>query len=757
MNLTSAKNPWTAQDSARLYGVNFWGRPYFSVNAAGRLQIHPKAGADRTSADRISADRISADRLAWSGLSANPQAASTVSAGQKPAQSPERTDGIPEAGAGTRRGQAQNTAGADPLQASRAQDGPVAGQNPTLDLFETVAELCRSSSVRLPLLLRFPDIIESQMKNLCGCFKKAVSELGYKGEYYGVFPIKVNQQSHIIEDIVRAGRDWNFGLEAGSKPELLIALALMENEKGLIVCNGFKDRDFLEMAFLAQKAGRNVIVVAERRRETDLMIALSKELNVRPRMGFRLKLGAQAKGVWAESSGDGSKFGFTAEETLSSVSSLKAAGLLNGAELVHFHIGSQAPSIQPVKSAVREATRFMAEMRRIGCPVKYMDVGGGLGVDYDGSGATRSSVNYDVQEYANDVVHGIQSICDEMKTPHPHIISESGRFIAAQSSLLVFDVLDGSFSSGGKAGGESSAGGSAAAAEKEALKTPPLEETGETIDRRLWTKDISRSSFLQELWDIYKNIDTASFNESFNDLVEKKRDIHQLFLYNVLSLKERAIAENICRRAQERLKTLTEGKPDYDDIFNALESDLSGVYFCNFSLFQSLPDSWALSYIFPVMPIHRLNERPSCNAKLVDLTCDSDGRISQFIDYKTWDVKPYLPVHALQNGAPYLMAALFTGAYQEILGDLHNLFGDTDAVHIRITDKGGWSVEHQVEGDSISEVLRYVEFNQKTLLDKMRRITERNIQNGDISRKEAGLLLKKFENSLFQYTYLNDS
>lgn len=636
--MAETNKTWSIQESANIYGVNFWGKPYFSINEKGHLQIHPK------------------------GL-----------------------------------------------------------KTPSLDLFETVAELKQSSSMRLPLLLRFPDIINSQIKNLCDCFQKSISDLGYKGKYYGVFPIKVNQQSHVVEDIVKAGKNHNFGLEAGSKPELLIALAFMKNPEGLIICNGFKDKDYLEMALLAQKAGKNIIIVVERRQELDTVIELSQSLKLTPRIGFRLKLNTQARGLWAATSGSHSKFGFTAEQLLSAFEYLKELKFLHCVELLHFHIGSQIPSIQPIKSAVRETARFMVELHRIGCPIKYVDVGGGLGVDYDGSGATRSSTNYDVQEYANDVIHGIQSICDEKQIPHPHVISESGRFIVAQSSLLVFDVVD-----------------SNRVEKEEELDIP---------------KDAP--SFLQDLWDIYKNLYNTSFNESFNDLVEKKRDIHQLFVYNVLSLKELALAEKIYRKTAILLKQLVAGKPDYDDIFNTLDHQLTDTYFCNFSIFQSLPDSWALSYIFPVMPIHRLNECPQRNAKLVDLTCDSDGKISKFIDYKTWNVKPHMPVHKIKKGESYLMAVFLTGAYQEILGDLHNLFGDTDAVHISVTDNGSYSIDHHLEGDSISEVLEYVEFYRKDLLNRIYQITEQSIQNGDISRKEAGQLLKKFEQSLFQHTYLN--
>ena len=630
------KEKWSIEESSNLYGLDFWGKPYFSLNEEGHLQVHPKG-----------------------------------------------SEGF------------------------------------SLDIFNAVMEL-RQRHIRLPLLLRFPEIISSQIERLCSCFEKAITENNYKGKYRGVFPIKVNQQSHIVQDIVKAGYNHQFGLEAGSKPELLIALAFMDNPEGLIICNGFKDRNYIEMALISQKAGRNIIVVVERQKELDIILQISKELNLKPQIGFRLKLNTQAKGLWVESSGIKSKFGLSSSQLLEAVELLSRENFLDCVQLVHFHIGSQIPSIQPIKSAIKETARFFSELCRLGCPIRYVDVGGGLGVDYDGTGATRSSINYDVQEYANDIVFDIQSVCKEKNLPHPDIISESGRFIVAQSSLLVFDVVD-----------------------------------RNSIEKNQDVQIDSKShSFLKDMTDIYKNIHQTSIQESFNDLIEKKKEMYELFVYGVLSLNEMAVAEKIYWNTAIQLKSLTENKPDYDDIFNTLKTQLTDIYFCNFSVFQSLPDAWALAYNFPVAPMHRLEERPQRRACLADLTCDSDGKLAQFIDYTTWNTESFLPVHKTRPGEPYLLGIFLTGAYQEILGDLHNLFGDTDAVHITLTGEEKYSVNHRVEGDSILEVLNYVEFHRKELLHKIHEGAEASVSRGTLSRQEAGLLIEKFENSLSHYTYL---
>lgn len=634
--MSQKKNLWSPEQSSNLYGIDFWGEDYFSINQEGHVQVYPKGK-----------------------------------------------------------------------------------QFFSVDLYEMVKSF-KQRSIRLPLLLRFPDIIHSQMKKICDCFDKSIKEQDYKGRYYGVFPVKVNQQRHVIEDIVKAGKDLKFGLEVGSKPELLIALSNKNSPSALTICNGFKDRSYIEMALLSQKAGKNIFMVVEREKELGLILEMSKELKIKPQIGFRLKLNAQSKGFWGKSSGEFSKFGLSAQQLVSAVEKLKKEDFLDCVKLIHFHIGSQIPSIQPIKTAIKECARILSELYLMNCPIQYVDIGGGLGVNYDGSGETRSSTNYDIQEYANDIVFALQSVCEEKKIPHPHIISESGRFLVAQSSLLVFDILD---------------------------KNSLISDEEVSLEK-------SESAFLKEMLDIYNNLSSISYNESFNDLIEKKKQIHDSFLYGVLSLKEMAQAEKIYWKSIQKLKDLTHKKTEHEDIYIPLKKQLTDTYFCNFSIFQSLPDSWALSYIFPVLPIHRLDEKPSRQAYLVDLTCDSDGQISHFVDYKTWELQSSLPVHDLKKGEPYLMGIFLTGAYQEILGDLHNLFGDTDAVHVRVTGQDQYLIEHRVEADSISEVLEYVEFNRKQIMENLHRVIEESLLQKKLSREEAGLLIEKFEYNLSCSTYL---
>jgi len=634
--MSQKKFLWDSEQSSALYGIDFWGEDYFSINEEGHVQVYPE--------------------------------------GKK---------------------------------------------SFSVDLYKMVKSF-QQRSIRLPLLLRFPDIIHSQMQKICGCCDKSIKEQDYKGKYYGVFPVKVNQQRHVIEDIVKAGEKLKFGLEVGSKPELLIALSNKNNSQALTICNGFKDRSYIEMALLSQKAGRNIFLVVEREKELDLILEMSKELKLKPQIGFRLKLNTQSKGFWGKSSGEFSKFGLSAGQLIQATAKLKKEGFLNCVKLLHFHIGSQIPSIQPIKTAIRECAMILSELYLMKCPIQYVDIGGGLGVNYDGSGVTRSSTNYDIQEYANDIVFALQSVCEKNKIPHPHIISESGRFLVAQSSLLVFDVLD---------------------------KNSLLSDETLCLDE-------NSAGFLKEMLDIYNNLEAISYNESFNDLIEKKKQIHDSFLYGVLSLKEMAQAEKIYWKSIQKLKELTYGDKEYEDIYLPLKKQLTDTYFCNFSIFQSLPDSWALSYIFPVLPIHRLDEKPGRQAYLVDLTCDSDGQISHFVDYKTWELQSSLPVHDLKKREPYLMGIFLTGAYQEILGDLHNLFGDTDAVHVRVTGQDQYLIEHRVEADSISEVLEYVEFNRKQIMENLHRIIEESLMQNKLSREEAGLLIEKFEYNLACSTYL---
>jgi arginine decarboxylase len=600
--------------------------------------------------------------------------------------------------------------------------GGNSGNGTGLDLYNLVQDL-QERGIRMPILLRFPDIIKARIELLAGCFARAIDEAKYSGVYCGVYPIKVNQQKHLVEEILEFGQFHRFGLEAGSKPELLISLAQMDTPNALIVCNGFKDQEYIEMALISQKLGRTTIIVVDRFSELNMIVAASKRLNIRPIIGFRAKLNTPGSGRWSETSGAKSKFGLTPSEIVKGVEYLRGEDMLDCLQLVHFHIGSQIPSIQAIKAAIKEGARFFTEIYAMGANLKYIDVGGGLGVDYDGSGKSDSSTNYSEQEYANDIVAVLQSICEEKKIPHPNIISESGRALVAHSTALVFDVLG---------------------TNEVTLK-----------DYNLPTAD-KESRLVQDLWDIYRSLNDKNVNEYYNDLIEKKRDTLQLFTYGVLNLEQRAKAEDLFRAIATKIVGLAKGNPELDDIKYALEQELSDSYFCNFSVFQSLPDSWALDQLFPIMPIHRLNERPDRRAVLVDITCDSDGNITNFIDTETGGEQKYLEVHSLEQGQPYYLAAFLTGAYQEILGDLHNLFGDTDAVHVSLTENGGYQIDHVVEGDDIKEVLQYVEYSRADLLERVRKATESSILKGTISRSEARLLLEHYERGLSSYTYLTE-
>lgn len=603
----------------------------------------------------------------------------------------------------------------------RIEIKPAGATGPGMDLYNLVQDL-QERGIRLPILLRFPDIIKARIELLNGCFTRAMEEAKYGGVYRGVYPIKVNQQKHLVEEILDFGQFHRMGLEAGSKPELLISLAHMDTPNALIVCNGFKDQEYIEMALISQKLGRNTIMVVDRFSELPLIIAASKRLSIKPIIGFRSKLNTPSSGRWAETSGAKSKFGLSPSEIVRGVDMMKAEGMLDCLQLLHFHIGSQIPSIQAIKSAIKEGARFFAELYELGANLKYIDVGGGLGVDYDGSGRSDSSTNYSEQEYANDIVAILQSICDEKKIPHPDIISESGRALVAHSTALIFDVL----------------GSNEVTLRDYVLPNPERE-----------------SRLVQDLWDIYRSVSSKNANEYYNDLIEKKRDALQLFTYGVLSLEQRAKAEDLFRAIATKIVDLARDNSELEDIRYALEQELSDTYFCNFSVFQSLPDSWAIDQLFPIVPIHRLNERPDRRAVLVDLTCDSDGNITNFIDTESGGEQKYLEVHTLEHGNPYYLGVFLTGAYQEILGDLHNLFGDTDAVHVSLTENG-YQIDHVVEGDDVKEVLQYVEYQRPDLLERVRKATESGILKGTISRYEARLLLEHYERGLSSYTYLTE-
>lgn len=599
---------------------------------------------------------------------------------------------------------------------------PMGASGPSVDLFELTQDLM-DRGIRVPIMIRFPDIIKARVGLIHSCFEKAFADHGYKGQYRGVYPIKVNQQRHLVQELVKHGRDVPLGLECGSKPELLVVLALMNTPNAVIICNGFKDVEYIETALLAQKLSRNIIIVVDRKEELKIIIDAAKKLNVKPKIGFRAKLNTQGAGKWVDSAGARSKFGLTAIEIVEGVEYLKKEGYLESLVLLHYHIGSQVPSISSIKGSLREAARFFIELYGLGAKLSYIDVGGGLGVDYDGSGMSDSSINYSEQEYANDIVSVLQTMCDEKGIPHPNIITEAGRALVAHHSVLVFNVL-----------GQNDL----------FRKEPPRPAT---------KKD---PSIMQDMQYIFEKMNIENLNECYNDLVSAKQETLQLFTYGVLNLEQRAWCESMYFAIATKILIIAKNQADYEDVFSNLSQELCDTYFCNFSLFQSVPDSWAVGQLFPVMPIHRLNENPQRQATLADLTCDSDGKIEKFIDVETGQTKKTLNVHELKEGDQYYLGIFLTGAYQEILGDLHNLFGDTDAVHISLSE-AGYVIDHYVPGDTVTEVLSYVQYGRAEMVDSIRQATEESIQNGTLSKQEAKLLVKHYEEGLSGYTYLEEA
>jgi arginine decarboxylase len=588
-----------------------------------------------------------------------------------------------------------------------------------IDLYELVNDL-RLRGLQLPLLIRFSDILNDRIRRLNEAFARAIKEYDYAGRYQGVFPVKVNQQRHIIEEVVKYGEPWDYGLEAGSKPELLIALACMEETNGLLICNGYKDLQYIETALIAQRFGRTVVIVLERIEELDLVLRARERLGIDPILGVRAKLGQKGMGRWADSAGDRAKFGLMASEIVEVVDKLAEKNLLSALQLVHFHIGSQVSSIIPIKNALREAARFYVELASMGAQMKYLDVGGGLAIDYDGTKTDfHASKNYTTQEYAYDVIAAVQEACRKADLAPPTIVTESGRAIATHQSVLVFDVLG-----------------------TNEVRYPEPEKPGPTTH-----------SVIQELYETYLAIVPKNVKEAWHDAEQAKEEAASLYKFGYISLRERALAERLhwyCAvKIREQGKRLKQRPEELDEI----DSVLSTIYYCNFSVFQSAPDSWAIDQLFPLMPIHRLDEEPTVNARIADLTCDSDGIIDKFIDVE--EVRNVLPVHRLSEREPYFLATFLVGAYQEILGDLHNLFGDTHAVHVRLT-ASGYQVAHVVKGDSMNEVLRYVEYDPEVLAESIRRQAEAALQSGRISIQQMKLLMEHYETSMRSYTYLVD-
>ena len=599
---------------------------------------------------------------------------------------------------------------------------PKGPDGPAIDLYQLVDEL-RGRDIALPMLLRFTDILQDRMAKLAGAFQNAIAENDYRGRYRCVYPIKVNQQRHVVEEIHHFGKAFGFGLEAGSKPELLAVMAIVDDDDTPIVCNGFKDDEFIEAVILAAKMGRTVIPVVEKFSELELLVKHAKRHGVRPKIGVRIKLASAGAGRWEQSGGVRSKFGLFVSEVLEALEYLRGEGMGDCLAMVHFHLGSQINNINNIKGAIVELSRVYTELQRLGAGLKYIDVGGGLGVDYDGSKTNfESSINYNLQEYANDVVFYVKQVCDEAGVEHPTIISESGRAMVAYHSVLVFNVI-------GWSGF--------------ARFNLPKELTA---DQR---KDMPQP--VVNLFETYCDVNPSNLSEYYHDAERFKEDTLNLFTLGYCSLEDRSLAERLYYGTCSKILSFVRKLDEVPEEFETLESTLSDTYFCNFSLFQSMPDSWAIDQLFPVMPIHRLNELPTCRGILADITCDSDGKIDRFIDKR--DVKTVLELHPYEN-QDYCLGAFLVGAYQEILGDLHNLLGDTNAVHVTVDDDGTYSVDEVIEGDTVREVLQYVQFSADELQRNMRKLVERALREQKISLDESRVLLKFYENGLEGYTYL---
>jgi arginine decarboxylase len=595
-----------------------------------------------------------------------------------------------------------------------------------VDLNDVVEE-ARARGLKLPLLIRFQDILRHRVQSINESFRNSIAEFNYQGGYRGVFPIKVNQLREVVEEILDAGKPYNFGLEVGSKPELFAGLALQAEADSLIICNGYKDPNFIRMALMGIKLGKKVIMVVEKLEELKQIISVSRQFGVEPLIGIRSRLLSKGAGKWAESAGENAKFGLSTVELLAAAALLQAENLAHCFQLIHFHIGSQVPDILTVKKAVQEAARFYAKLYKMGFPIKYIDVGGGLGVDYDGSrSAFDSSTNYSLQEYTNDVVYYVGDVCNAEKVAHPDIISESGRAIVAHHSVLIVEVF-------GAIG-----------------KVRP------TVN---FTYGENESPLVRELLDIQKNLCKLNKLEAYHDALERREDAHNMFTFGVLELPDKAKIEHLYWEISQAVVQSFRGQAYVPEEIRMLEDSLGDQYLCNFSVFQSLLDHWALGQLFPIMPISRLCERPTREATLVDITCDSDGQINKFIDLR--DVRDTLALHELgtnENGQlePYYLGFFLMGAYQDIMGDLHNLFGRVNEVHVFLDpdEPTGYYIEEVIEGNTIIQALSAVQYDENELKRQMKAQVDAAIKSDKLKPSEAMRLLDDYERGLKEYTYL---
>ena len=591
--------------------------------------------------------------------------------------------------------------------------------NTEIDLRDVMDELALRD-VAPPVLLRFPDILDNRIEKTASCFDKAKKEYDFKAENFIIYPIKVNQMQPVVEEIITHGRKFNLGLEAGSKPELHAVIAVQCQSDSLIICNGYKDQSYIELALLAQKMGKRIFIVVEKLNEIEVIARAAKKLNVKPNLGIRIKLASSGSGKWAESGGDASKFGLTSSELLQALELLDSKGLHDSLKLIHFHIGSQITKIRRIQVALNEAGQYYVNLRKMGYNVEFVDCGGGLGVDYDGtrSSSSESSVNYSIQEYVNDCVYTFVDAANKNDIPHPNIITESGRSLAAHHSVLVIDVL-----------------------ETASLPEMPEEFEAKETDHQL----------VRDLYHIWDNIDKRNMLEDWHDAEQIRDEALELFSHGMVDLKTRAEIEAMYWSVCHEINSLAKTMKHVPDELRDMDKLLADKYFCNFSLFQSLPDSWAIDQLFPVVPIQRLNERPTRNATLQDITCDSDGKIANFVaDGKSSHV---LPIHALKRNEPYYLGVFLVGAYQEILGDMHNLFGDTNAVHISVKN-GDYHIDQIFDGETVEEVLEYVQYNPKKLVRQLEIWVTKSVKEGKISIEEGKEFLSNYRSGLYGYTYL---
>ena len=588
-----------------------------------------------------------------------------------------------------------------------------------IDLREVMDDLALRD-VTAPVLLRFPDILDNRIEKTWSCFRKASEEYDFKGENFIIYPIKVNQMQPVVEEIISHGRKFNLGLEAGSKPELHAVIAVQCQSESLIICNGYKDQSYIELALLAHKMGKRIFIVVEKPNELEIIARVAKKLNVKPNLGIRIKLASSGSGKWEESGGDASKFGLTSAELLEALDVLDKKGMHDCLRLIHFHIGSQITKIRRIQQALREASHFYIQLHKMGYNVDFVDCGGGLGVDYDGtrSPSSESSVNYSIQEYVNDCIYTFVDAANRNDLPHPNIITESGRSLTAHHSVFVFNVLE----------------------------TASLPEMPEE-----YVPDENSHQLVKDLYEIWDNLNPRTMLEDWHDAQQIREESLDLFCHGIVDLKTRAEIESMYWSVCREVNILAKGLKHTPEELMNLDKLLADKYFCNFSLFQSLPDSWAVDQLFPIMPIQRLDERPTRSATLQDITCDSDGKIANFVTNR--NNSHILPVHALKTNETYYLGVFLVGAYQEILGDMHNLFGDTTAVHISVRDDG-YHIDQVIDGETVAEVLDYVQYNPRKLVRQLEQWVAKSVKEDKITLEEGKEFLNNYRSGLYGYTYL---